>query len=184
MALRGWRMQSTFQRKSTYIEVKMTKLIASFALVVIIALGLNAQGNKRWASARERGLRGKVHILVSSCSDMAGNYETRYTYEFDRSGKLIKITSPTPKKVDCIVSIPVSHKVTKRNDKDEIEEVSSLIEGSLVSKEKYEYEYDAIGNWVKQITLLMRTYEMDGGDWKTGEWKPVGRCRRAIEYYP
>jgi hypothetical protein len=162
----------------------MTKLIASFALVVVVALGSNAQGDKRWASARERGLRGKVHILVSSCSDMVGNYETRYTYEFDRSGKLMKITSPTPKKFDCIVSIPVSHKVTKRNDKGEIEEVSSFIEGSLVLKEKYEYEYDAIGNWVKQITFLMRTYEMDGGDWKADEWKPVGRCTRTIEYYP
>jgi hypothetical protein len=50
MALVDRRMRSTLRRKFTYIEVKMTKLIASFALVVIVALGLNAQIKSKFSA--------------------------------------------------------------------------------------------------------------------------------------
>jgi hypothetical protein len=162
----------------------MMRIITTLFLLLILVLGVQAQNQGRWASAHERGLKGAVHIVVSSCSDIKGNYETRYKYEYARDGELKVITSPQIKLPDCIISTPMSHKITKRNSSWDVEEVSYFLEGDLLEKERYEYEYDSVGNWVKAVTYLMRTYEMEGGNWKEGEWQARYVCTRTIEYYP
>ena len=154
-------------------------LTASF-LLFALAFGAQAQGLRRWASASARGLKGKVHTLISRCSDIAGKYETRYKYEFARDGELMVIESPQFKSPIFIRQ----HKVTKRNVRGDIEEVSIIHHGEVVEKEKYAIEYDSVGNWVKAMTFVMREYEMEGGDWKAGEWKARNICQRTIEYYP
>ena len=159
-----------------------TKISLASGLLLILAVCLEAKNNK-WASSRERGLRGKVHILFSGCGDMNGSYETKYKYEFARSGELTKMTGPTPPQYDCILTLPTSLKVTQRNARGDVSEVSRFLEGDVVEKERYEYEYDEVGNWIKQTTFLMRTYEMVGGDWKEGEWQAKYLCKRTIEYY-
>ena len=144
---------------------------------------LQAQDGSKWPSVRERGLKGKVHVLHSSCSAVNGNYETKYKYEFARSGALTRMTSPNFKQWDCILATPTSVKVTQRNERGDFSEVSAFLEGDLVEKERYEYEYDSVGNWIKQRAFLMRKYEMEAGSWKAGEWQAKYLCKRAIEYY-
>jgi hypothetical protein len=160
----------------------MTKISVALGLLLILAVCLEAR-SKKWASARERGLRGKVHILNSSCGDMKGSYETKVKYEFARNGELTKTTAPTPPNYDCILTIPTSLKVTQRNARGDVSEVARSLEGDVIEKERYEYEYDEVGNWIKQTTFLMRTYEMVGGDWKEGEWQAKYLCNRSFEYY-
>jgi hypothetical protein len=50
--------------------------------------------------------------------------------------------------------------------------------------ERYEYEYDDKGNWIKRTATIMRNYEIKGGNWKEGEWQAEDVCIRKIEYYP
>jgi hypothetical protein len=114
---------------------------------------------------------------------MNGSYETKVKYEFARNGEVTRMTAPTPLQYDCILTIPTSLKVTQRNARGDVSEVSRSLEGDVIEKERYEYEYDDVGNWIKQTTFLMRTYEMVGGDRKEGEWKPKYLCNRSIEYY-
>lgn len=164
------------------MKLNMTKISVALGLLLILAVCLEARSNK-WASARERGLKGKVHILVSSCSDMNGRYETKVKYEFARNGELAKMTAPKPPHYDCIVTLPTSLKVSHRNARGDVSEVSRSLQGDVIEKERYEYEYDKMGNWIKQTTFLMRTYEIVGGDWKEGEWQAKYLCNRSIEYY-
>jgi len=164
-------------------ETNMTKISVALGLLLILAVCLEARSNK-WASARERGLRGRVHILVSSCGGMTVSNETKVKYEFARTGELTKMTAPIPLQYDCILTIPTSLKVTQRNARGDVSEVSRSLDGDLIEKERFEYEYDEVGNWIKQTTFLMRTYEMVGGDWKEGEWQAKYLCNRSIEYYP
>lgn len=161
----------------------MWKISISVVLTIIVVLSLQAQTTSRWPTARERGLKGKVRVLEESCSDVKGTYEFGYKYEFGRNGALVKMTSPTPPKYDCILMVPTSIKVTQRNARGDISEASRSLDGDVLEKERYEYEYDEAGNWIKQTTLLMRTYEMEGGDWKEGEWQPKYLCKRTFEYY-
>jgi len=162
----------------------MWKISISVISIIVLGFCLQAQTTSKWATARKRGLTGKVRVLQQSCSDMNGAYETKYKYEFARDGALMKMTSPTPPHYDCIIAFPTSLKVTQRNAKGDISEVSRSLDGDVIEKERYEYEYDEVGNWIKQTTLLMRTYEMEGGDWKEGEWQSKYVCKRSFEYYP
>lgn len=153
-----------------------------FLLLLTFTQGIQAQKHRTWASARERGLTGVVHIVISKCSDISGNHEIRYKYEYALDGKLIVIESPQLN--SPIVSGSLSHKITGRNNRGDIEEVSFFIGDALERKEKYKYEYDSVGNWIKRVTFVMREYEVVGGSWKAGEWQAKYVCSRTIEYYP
>jgi hypothetical protein len=161
----------------------MLRTLTTLFLLLAFAFSLQAQKQGRWASARERSLRGVVRTVVSSCSDVSGKYETRYKYEYAPDGKLMAITSPQSNLNVHINSFPVSYKITKRNGSGEIEEVSMLLEGDVMGRERYEYEYDSVGNWIKMVRFKMRTYELAGGDWPAGEWRAQHVCKQMIEYY-
>jgi hypothetical protein len=162
----------------------MMRALTTLFLLLAFAFGIQAQENAPLASARKRGLKGAVHIVLSKCSNINGEYEIRYKFEYDRDGTLRVIESPqwnVP-----IVGDPRSHKITKRNHRGDVEEISYFYvkKGDVTEKERYEYEYDSAGNWVKQVTYLMRNYSMEGASWKEGEWQAKYVCNRAIEYYP
>jgi hypothetical protein len=160
------------------------RIFIAILLLLVFTAGVQAQKRGAWASARERGLKGAVHTVVSTCSSVRGKLETRYKYEFDRDGKLLMITGPQLPHYDCIISVPVSNKIAKRNNRGDVEEVAIVLEGEVLEKERYEYEYDSAGNWIKQVTFRTRTYEAVGDDWKAGEWRALYVCTRTIEYYP
>ncbi len=162
----------------------MAKNLSTFLLLLTCALCVQAQKQGQWASARYRGLKGAVHTVVSKCSDINGSLETKNKYEFARDGMLMTITSPQYTLPDCIISTPVNHKITKRNSRGGVEEVSLFLYGDVLEKERYEYEYDGAGNWIKQVTYLMRNYSIEGASWKEGEWQAKYVCSRTIEYYP
>jgi hypothetical protein len=171
------------QRSVAPVSQDMWKISISVVLTIGIVLCLQAQTTSRWSTVRQRGLKGKVRVLQQSCSDIKGTYDTKYKYEFAHNGALVKMTSPAPPHYDCILMFPTSLTVTQRNARGDISEVSRSLDGDVIEKERYEYDYDEIGNWIKQTTLLMRTYEMEGGDWKEGEWQPKYVCKRTFEYY-
>ena len=79
--------------------------------------------------------------------------------------------------------VPTLLQATQRNARGDISEVSRSLDGDVIEKERFEYEYDDVGNWIKQTIFLMRTYEVEGGDWKEGEWQPKYVCQRTFEYY-
>jgi hypothetical protein len=158
------------------------RTLITLLLLLTIPIFVQSQKSGRWASARERGLKGRVHTVISKCSNINGNYEARYKYEFARDGELLIIESPQSNLP--VVRNPLSYKVTGRNSQGDIGEVSYFLEGGIIEKERYEYEYDSLGNWIKQVTSIMRTYGMEGGNWKAGEWQTKYVCNRMIEYHP
>lgn len=162
----------------------MKRILATLVLLLAPSIYVPAQKQRGWGSARERGLRGVVHTVVSMCSDTNGKNETRFRYEFSRDGKMAVVTAPQFSQYVCINYFPFSQKITKRNGRGDVEEISIFIKDDVAEKERYEYEYDDSGNWIKQVRSVMRTYEMEGGDWKAGEWQAKYVCRRKIEYYP
>ena len=162
----------------------MKRNLTVLFLLLIFAIGAQAQKQGVWVAARERGLKGAVHTVVSSCADINRTHETRIKYEFTRDGKVTTITAPQFPRYDCIISFSVSYKITKRNSRGDAEEVAIVLDGDVMEKERYEYEYDGAGNWIKQVTFRTRTYETVGDDWKAGEWRALYVCNRTIEYYP
>lgn len=160
----------------------MRILTATF-LLLAVTLGAQARKQGGWASARERDLKGGVRTVVSTCSDVDGRYATTFKFEFARDGKLMVITAPQFPQYDCIISLPTSYKITRRNKRGDATEASFLVNGALEKKERNELEYDANGNWIKAVTYEMREYEMEGSPWKAGERQARTVCRRTIEYY-
>jgi hypothetical protein len=153
-------------------------------MLLTFALCVQAQKQGRWASARERGLKGAAHTLIDKCSNVGSGFEYGYKYEFARDGRLMVITSLQIDLPAYNVSFPGSYKITKRNSRGDITEASFFIKGELERKERYEIEYDSAGNWIKMVTYVMREYEVEGGNWKAGEWQAKYVCNRTIEYYP
>jgi hypothetical protein len=162
----------------------MTRIPAILFLLLASSFYVQAQNRSGWASARELGLRGAVRTVVSKCSEGSMNTETRFKYEYARDGKLMAITAPQFKQWDCIISSPTSYKITRRNSRGDVTEAALFVSGELERKERYEYEYDGVGNWIRVATLVMREYEMAGGSWKAGEWRALHVCTRTIDYYP
>lgn len=162
----------------------MARIFTSLFLLLTFVIGVQAQKQEAWASARERGLKGVVRAVVSTCSDIDGKHKTTIKYEFSRGGELMVITAPQLPRYDCIVAAPTSYKIIRRDGRGNVTGASLLVHGEVERKERYEYEYDAAGNWVKVVTFVMREYEMEGGGWRAGEWKALYVCQRTVEYYP
>jgi hypothetical protein len=157
------------------MRLLITLLLLTFPIYV------QSQKLVQWASARERGLEGKVHTVIIRCFGINGDNEARYKYEFAHNGELMVIESPRFNLP--IVRNPLSYKITGRNSLGDIQEVSYFLEGGIIEKERYEYEYDRAGSWIKRATSIMKTYEIEG-KWKAGEWQTKYVCNRQIEYYP
>jgi len=81
------------------------------------------------------------------------------------------------------VSYPASDPVVgkqeyKYNDRGNITEMTVRNdEGSIVSREAYDYEFDSVGNWIKMVTSLML---FENGKLKR---EPVETTYRTISYY-
>jgi hypothetical protein len=162
------------------------RITTTLVLLLTVSFCAEAQNPFSWSSARKSGLKGAVHTVESKCSDINGNYETRYKYEYARDGKLMTITGPYVELSDIIIGDvmePITSKITKRNSRGEIEEVSSFIEGDLLGKEKYEREYDNVGNWIKRTDYQWVKFDSLDGRWKADEWRATYVCSRTIQYY-
>jgi hypothetical protein len=157
----------------------------SFLLFLLLAfiLCLQAQKRGRWASARERGLRGPVRTVIERCSNVGASLKYGHKYEFARDGKLIVITSLQIDRPAYNVSYPSSHKITKRNSRGDVTEASFFTGGELERRERYDIEYDSVGNWTKRVTYIMKEYEVEGSD-TAGKWLAQYTCIREIDYYP
>ena len=157
-------------------------ILASLVILATFVGSSHAQKGGRWASARDRGLRGAVRSLVTTCSDSSGKYDTTFKYEFATDGKLVTISAPQFPQYDCILTIPETRKGTKRNAHGDVEEVSYFLEGDLTRKQRGEYSYDNVGNWTNLVTSEMLTYTWEGGP-PEGSWRVINVCTREIEYY-
>src|SRR5258705_9853376 len=161
----------------------MKRILVTISLLPFSSICLLAQKGGKWASASERHLRGAVQNVVETCSGIGSKWSFTYKYEFARDGTLMVITEPQYARGNFDGS-PVSYKITKRNTMGDVVECSLLSLGDLVQKEKYELEYDGVGNWIKMKKIVMRDYEDEGSSWKEGEWQAEEVCNRTIEYYP
>ncbi|MDX6710472.1 MAG: hypothetical protein QOH96_1488 [Blastocatellia bacterium] len=164
----------------------MKRILVAISLLLFSPICLLAQKGGKWASARERHLRGTVQTVVQTCSDIGSKTSFTHKYEFARDGTLMVITQPQFQIYILISSrsFPVYYKITKRNSRGDVVEGSLLNRGELEQKEKYELEYDGVGNWIKMKKIVMRDYEYAGSSWKEGEWQAQHVCNRTIEYYP
>jgi len=156
----------------------MTRIFATLLLLLTFALSVQAQKTGEWASARERGLKGSVRKVIEKWFDGEGHYLDEYGYEFARDGKEMSITAPQFSGPTLRVFSKLSERVTKRNSRGDIEEVSFFIKKMWYRKIKYLYEYDDIGNWLKIVA-----YEAESR-MAESEWHTVYVCQRTIEYYP
>jgi hypothetical protein len=160
-----------------------TTLIASVLLLTAFTIVSPAQKGGAWASARDRGLKGSVRTLINTCTDSSGKYVTTLKYEFAPDGQLVTIHAPQFPHYDCILTTPMSQKITKRNRNGDPEQFDRFVAGDVFERERYEYEYDSVGNWTKQVTYLMHNYSQEGSDWKEGEWRRTYVCTRQFDYY-
>ena len=149
-------------------------------LLLLIALSSQAQQDGWWGSARQRGLKGPVHVVTIKCSYPNRTGSTTQKYEFARDGKLLVITGPQAFMPHYIFQ--ESRKVTKRNSHGDVEEVSFSLEGDVIRRNRGEYIYDDVGNWTKLVTSEMLTYTWDGGP-PENTWRVKDVCTRDIEYY-
>lgn len=160
----------------------MKKISATLFLLLACALCSEVQGQRsRWASARERRLKGPVRSVLERCSS-GGDFKTAYKYEFDRGGKLTAITSFQPERPAVTVGDPRTHKITRRDGRGWPAEVSFFEGGELESRERYEVEYDDAGNWTRLVTYVMRDYEVVGSG-TARKWLVASSCDRTIEYH-
>jgi hypothetical protein len=123
-----------------------------------------------------------VRTVVEECSNVGDSFRSGYKYEFARDGKLMVITSLQSDRPAFYVS-GGSWKFIKRNNRGDVTEGSYFFMGALEHKERYEFEYDSIGNWIRQVNLVMREYEIEGSG-TAGKWLAHQVCKRTIEYYP
>ena len=161
----------------------LTRVFATIFLSLTFIVSLQAQDRGRRASASEHGLTGAVREVVFRCSnitDINRRLDYSYTYVYARDGKVKK--SPKFDLPDCILYAGEPRwEVIKRNDKGHVEEAAFYIDDELYRREKYEYEYDSVGNWIKQVTYTISFEAISRG--AEEEWKATHVCRRTIEYY-
>lgn len=161
----------------------MNKLVVTLLLMLMSPAlpSVSALRRMKPLTAKQQGLKGTVRAVEHSCSTPDGKVHPQY-YVYSRKGK--ELLGPVVLLPDCMVGPLASPRGVKRNDMGDVVEGSLYVEGELFSAERYEYEYDSTGNWVRRAAMIMRNYEMEGGDWKAGEWRNKEECRRRIEYYP
>ena len=102
------------------MKFQIQKFLITILVLFAYAAGLAAQYNYRWASARQRHLKGSVHVVTRQCTGKSGQIITE-KYEFARDGKLLIVTEPQAFMPDIMT--PESRKVKKRNTHGDAEEV-------------------------------------------------------------
>ena len=116
---------------------------------------------------------GEGRVAKRSLSDADGSPISRNVYAYDVNGKLHAVT--TQGRNGALASRWVYAYDQRGNER---EWVSYRADGSIKRKEIYSYEYDAQGNWVKQITSEWVPDEQQG------YIEPAEAVYRMITYYP
>jgi TonB family protein len=171
------------------------KLITLALCLVLFASGMNrtirAQGNAVPASAaavatesseRARdGLNGSVRRLRVETAKIL--IKDGKAAESPRVLRELVTYDPKGRKIDS-VAYPVEGTTVPGREKYQYDEKGNIIEmvlsaddGSILSKERYEYEFDEFGNW-KKMTSAVAVYE-------NGKlsYEPVEITYRTITYY-
>jgi hypothetical protein len=164
------------------MERVIAKLISIVLLMAMLPPCVQAQRYLKPLTAHQRGIKGAVHVVEGNCVSSDGMSKTNVLFEYSRKGE--EIRGPKLVVPDCMVVTPGTQPAGKRNSRGDVEEFSVYLFEELFSTERYEYEYDDRGNWIKRTTVIMRNYEIEGGSWKAGEWQAKEVCTRKIEYYP
>jgi hypothetical protein len=151
-------------------------------LLLAVAGGLHAQKSIYWGTAHDYDLRGSVRFVRETCTDGNGAHPTNHEFEFTRGGELQMFASPHFIIPDCIIRVPESRKVTKRNSHGDVEEAAFSLEGDVVRKIRAELVYDNVGNWTRRVNSQLFTYTWEGGP-PENSWHVSDICTRDIEYY-
>ena len=115
---------------------------------------------------------GQGRIAQRLLSDADGSPISSNTYAYDAQGKIQEVT--TQGRGGTLTSRWVYAYDERGNER---EWVASETDGSIQRKEVYTYEYDAKGNWVKQVTAEWIP-DADGG-----YLEPAEAIYRTISYY-
>lgn len=160
----------------------MARILTTLFLMLTFAVSPQAQKRGRWASANDRGLKDSVRTVVEQCSNVDDSFRYGYKYEFTGDGKLMVIISLQPERPSYNIT-GGSWKFVKRNVRGNATEGSYFFMGELEHRERWEFEYDSIGNWTQRVTYVMREYEIVGSG-TAGKWLAQQVCKRTIEYFP
>lgn len=96
------------------------------------------------------------------------DYEIKTAYEYDRKNRIKKTIKYE------------SGKIEEEKEYDKFYNqilVRFYVSGALSREMKYEYEFDAIGNWIERKVFLKQNYAQDKN------WIPIFVETRKIEYY-
>ncbi len=170
------------------ISGKATILVFSSAFI----MGISARAQSRLTSQsnppvtfldstrKQDGLFGSVRRVRTQ----AAKLEMKKGSLTEGPLQLLEITAynPAGKRVDNVyypvTTSDVGKEEYKYDDSGNIVEMTLRNdEGSLLSKQKYEYEFDEFGNWTKMVASLVL---FEDGDLKT---EPVEVTYRALTYY-
>lgn len=171
----------------------MTKSLILSLVCWSLVIGLNSsslgQGHLRSfvGAAEEKngreqdGLKGpvrRIRVETSRVLVKGGNFT-----EGPRMVQGIATYDPTGKKIDA-VDFPVESTSVSGNEKYSYDDKGNIVgmvvvsnDGSIVSKEAYEYEFDQVGNWIRMRTSIA-VYE-------NGKltYEPIEVTYRGISYY-
>ena len=174
-----------------YCYSKTKRAISIISLVFTVVIATVAQN-----SVSSGQLAGAISILDSSKEQdgLAGSVrrvKTESAKLHVKSGRLeegpLQLLETTTYGLDGsrienlsfpIVSTPVGKEEYRYDDKGNIVEMTLRAnDGSILSREAYEYEFDRFGNWKKMVTSLV---VFEGGELKR---EPVEITYRTLTYY-
>lgn len=117
-------------------------------------------------------------VIRRSLSDADGSPISSNTYRYDPSGWLIEVV--THSRSGALVS-----RWRYRHDPHGNERLWTSLEadGSVRTKERYVYEYDARGNWLKRVTLEWVPHPKPEAAPDAGSFEPAEVVYRTISYY-
>src|SRR6266446_5206862 len=185
-------MPNSIPQKSAAMSIKM-KLLTIGLCVVFLAFGISQPIRAQNSVARSRalttersdreqdGLNGPVRRLRVETAKLL----VKGGKAVESSPALRELTTydPKGKKLDS-VAYPVEGSTVPGKEEYKYDDKGNIIEmtlratdGSVLSKEKYEYEFDELGNW-KKMTTAVAVYE----NGRLG-YEPTEVTYRTITYY-
>src|SRR6266404_244783 len=185
-------MPNSIPQKSAAMSIKM-KLLTIGLCVVFLAFGISQPIRAQDSVARARaltaersdreqdGLNGPVRRLRVETAKLL----VKGGKAVESSPALRELTTydPKGKKLDS-VAYPVEGSTVPGKEEYQYDDKGNIVEmtlragdGSILSKEKYEYEFDEFGNW-KKMTSAVAVYE----NGRLG-YEPTEVTYRTITYY-
>ena len=110
----------------------------------------------------------KGNLVLRNGYDSEGRLFLIFKCKYDRRGNLVEMTSVL---LDANIDGRLDRKETFKYDEfgNTIEHNTYSIDGWLISKESYKYDFDKIGNWIRQIIYK--------------DNKPICVVERTIKYF-